>query len=541
MKFKTFCAIMTLLCVENAIANIPDFKKSNNRDNIFQFEKFEEYNDDEEFFDARGEEYSEKTDNAVKLNTPKESDEYNDDEEFFDARGEEYLEKINNAIKRSTQYASKRSSPLNPDTKSNSNPLTGQKKRKATKKNHQAKSHTHNLLNLALSKSSSQERGLDTSSNISIQIVKVKGTAQELSSLINGNITRESIETFRLKLTRLINYIKQSETLINKKTISPTTSKTNNKSAPSSTLLTQIAEVKDTVQELRGLINENITKEGTETFKIKHAKLMNYIKELEVLINKKNASSADSKTDNGKDINAILKQKFLELMKYIKTNNVDNVKEIITSIKNSNIKKYMLNATNEYGCTPLWIAAEQKNEKTMMRLLLNNGADINETLLRVIDSNRGEPEEKKNFSTKVVKVLLNYGANANAQFEDGPTILTEVVLGDFSLTDKYALISTLIEHGANPNLPDEEGKSTFYRVKELNSLYTNVNEKLENDYVQKKIPLNYYKQKKEELRTLQRSIEEIKRLLTPSKEKSEPVSKKMLNFVSNKLRRYVEA
>ena len=33
-------------------------------------------------------------------------------------------------------------------------------------------------------------RGLDTSSNVSIQISKIKGAAQELGSLINGNITK---------------------------------------------------------------------------------------------------------------------------------------------------------------------------------------------------------------------------------------------------------------------------------------------------------------------------------------------------------------
>ena len=467
MKFKTFCAAMALLFTGAVFADIEAYTAEKNFNTISQIDSKNLNNQD----DSSEEPYIFEGD------------------EFYDAKDitPELQNKINNAIKHNTKHAPKKSSSLNPNAKRNFNPMTEEEKAESIndhlhrkirdknreisqfKKNEKLMLSTYNNAVSTLQKNSnSSVRGLDTSSNVSIQISKIKRAAQELSSLINRNITEETIEIFKKK----------------------------------------------------------------------HSRLMNYIKELEVLLKAKPTKQTSNVNNKGNSVKT-LKQKFSELMKYIRDNNVNEATKIITSVLDKNTKEALLNAADQYGCTPLWIAAKQ-NERPMIELLLNNGANINYTLLKVIDSNRGEEQERKHFSTEVVQILLDHGADANAKFEDdGTTVLSEVILGNFSLKDKYYLVKVLMNHDANPNLPDNEGRTPLYYVSELNNENEKADKNLDNIYKQRKISPNDYKKNKKMLKNRQILIENIKQSLTSSKSKSEPISKKVLNFAGNKLKQYV--
>ena len=65
-------------------------------------------------------------------------------------------------------------------------------------------------------------------------------------------------------------------------------------------------------------------------------------------------------------------------------------------------------------------------------------------------------EDKKR---KILKVLLEHGANPNARDDLGRTPLFEFAVPGLSMTDDFPLVALLLEYGARTSIKDKEGKT----------------------------------------------------------------------------------
>ncbi len=82
----------------------------------------------------------------------------------------------------------------------------------------------------------------------------------------------------------------------------------------------------------------------------------------------------------------------------------------------------------------------------LARILLTYGGDVNHTVSNG-DSVLMAAIIKKR-AKKVVDMLLEYGSDANAKNRDGHTPLFEAIE-----SNRIEVVTSLLDHGANPNLP----------------------------------------------------------------------------------------
>jgi ankyrin repeat protein len=109
------------------------------------------------------------------------------------------------------------------------------------------------------------------------------------------------------------------------------------------------------------------------------------------------------------------------------------------------------------------VAAVQREDATMVKLLLEHGANpntsIDEGCWSVLD---GAVED---HSLEIVRLLVEHGADVNARSEDGFTVLHHAVdvEGDGAqqsqTTPTADLTALLLELGADPRLKTSSGKS----------------------------------------------------------------------------------
>jgi ankyrin repeat protein len=98
-----------------------------------------------------------------------------------------------------------------------------------------------------------------------------------------------------------------------------------------------------------------------------------------------------------------------------------------------------------------------------LRLLLANGADINDT-----NSLTGATPlhyATKGGSSKVIQVLLDNGADVNRRDNKGSIPIINLLsvrnLDESALKNRFKLAETLIKHGADVKLVDQEGNSAY--------------------------------------------------------------------------------
>jgi len=109
---------------------------------------------------------------------------------------------------------------------------------------------------------------------------------------------------------------------------------------------------------------------------------------------------------------------------------------------------------NKFGDTPLFFAIYQ-NDSKLVKILLKYGANPN-----VIDRNglyTPLSEAISSNNMEIVKLLLKHGANVNYQYKKCETALTEATKG----CKKFELVKLLLKHGANPKIMDTYDKNTI--------------------------------------------------------------------------------
>lgn len=119
------------------------------------------------------------------------------------------------------------------------------------------------------------------------------------------------------------------------------------------------------------------------------------------------------------------------------------------------------NERDTYGNTPL-IEACRSGCTDIVSLLLTYGADAN--MKSESDTPLGVAVRGRHYN--IISLLLSNGANIDERCMLGKTVLHEAV----SLGDE-AIVSLLLERGANPNIEDERGSTPVLYCRDVDILY----------------------------------------------------------------------
>ena len=122
------------------------------------------------------------------------------------------------------------------------------------------------------------------------------------------------------------------------------------------------------------------------------------------------------------------------------------------------------NCTNDEGETPLHIACSIGHGDIVMELL-NHGANVNaenhkkECPLVLIDVWKSNEEDV----TAIASLLLEHGADINAQSKDGSTLLSLA-----AAASNYSLVCELLKNGADVNLQDKTRQTPLHDADSCN-------------------------------------------------------------------------
>lgn len=143
----------------------------------------------------------------------------------------------------------------------------------------------------------------------------------------------------------------------------------------------------------------------------------------------------------------------------------------VSATKGSEIKNLLkagadVHAQNEWGMTPIMLAAQYNPNVAVLKALLEAGADIAETEPKY-RSNALHLAANKTTSPKVIDALLAAGADLNARNYLGETPLIMAV----NANPETRVVSELIKKGADINARDYQGHSVLEYAKSQRRTY----------------------------------------------------------------------
>ncbi len=143
----------------------------------------------------------------------------------------------------------------------------------------------------------------------------------------------------------------------------------------------------------------------------------------------------------------------------------------ITATKIKDVKSLLaegadIYAQNEWGLTPIMLAAQYNSSVNVLKALLEAGADIQEAEPKY-RSNALHLAANTSSSPKVIATLLEAGADLNARNYLGETALILAV----NSNEETRVISELLKAGADINARDYQGHSVIEYAKAAKRTY----------------------------------------------------------------------
>lgn len=115
-----------------------------------------------------------------------------------------------------------------------------------------------------------------------------------------------------------------------------------------------------------------------------------------------------------------------------------------------------VNCTNQWGMTPLMLAAQYNTHVTVLKALISAGADINAVEPKY-RSNALHLAANHSSNAKVIDVLIQHGADVNARNYLGETPLIMAV----SSNPNTRVFTELLNNGADINICDWQDHSVM--------------------------------------------------------------------------------
>src|SRR5574344_3074601 len=133
----------------------------------------------------------------------------------------------------------------------------------------------------------------------------------------------------------------------------------------------------------------------------------------------------------------------------------------VTATKVKEIKSLLaqgadVHTQNEWGLTPIMLAAQYNPAVVVTKALLAAGADLQEAEPKY-RPNALHLAANKTTNPKIIKTLLDYGADLNARHYLGETALIMAV----STNSATRIVTALIKAGADINARDYQGHSVL--------------------------------------------------------------------------------
>ena len=130
---------------------------------------------------------------------------------------------------------------------------------------------------------------------------------------------------------------------------------------------------------------------------------------------------------------------------------------------NNLIKGRNVNEKDAYGCTPLELAIRRTFQPLVIRLLLNAGANLH----TVYKGNRTPFHLVAEFNNEcgIIEELLNFNANLDSKVNVNATDdnkNTPLHVAASCNVNRIAIITALINNGANPNMQNNDGRTPLH-------------------------------------------------------------------------------
>jgi len=119
-----------------------------------------------------------------------------------------------------------------------------------------------------------------------------------------------------------------------------------------------------------------------------------------------------------------------------------------------------IHTQNEWGLTPIMLAAQYNSSVNVLKALLEAGADIQEAEPKY-RSNALHLAATKSTSPKIIETLLEAGADLNARNYLGETALILAI----NSNDETRVVTALLKAGADINARDYQGHSVLEYAK----------------------------------------------------------------------------